>query len=92
MKRKLFISLGDAHSVKTERILLSWWWDYTKKDRSRFCKISRHYKNPSFDMEAWERSQTHIAASAGANLREAWKVAWRSVRVLARNYDGYEVI
>ena len=86
MRRRLFISLSDAHSVKTERILLSWWWDYAKKDRSRFCK------EHSFDLEKWESSQTHIAANAGVNLREAWKVAWRSVRVLARNYDGYEVI
>lgn len=92
MKRKLFISLGDAHSVKTERILLSYWWDYATNKRSRFLKKLGAYKKRSFDFEAWERSQTHLAASAGVSLREAWKDAWRSVRLLARIYDGYKVI
>lgn len=87
MKRKLFISLGYAPSVQTDRILLSWWVDFAKRNRSRF-----YTKRNGFNVEKWEAVQTHIAAVPGVRFRVAWKEAWRAARLEARRYDGYEVL
>lgn len=43
-----------------------------------------------FDVDAWEAAQTHISAVPGANPKEAWREAYRVLRVEARKLGGFD--
>ena len=43
-----------------------------------------------FDVDAWEESQTHVCKVTEADPREAWKEAYRLLRLVAREAGGLE--
>jgi len=43
-----------------------------------------------FDVDTWEDAQVHLSMVPGADPREAWKVAYRRVREVARKMGGLE--
>lgn len=77
MNRCFYAGLG--YVAEDEIVLLSIWEGTTESSEARFMKDGH------FDVDQWESEQIHLCPRPGADIRAAWKEAWRILRLAARN-------
>lgn len=77
MSQCIYAQLG--YAVREGFVLLSMWEADTQSPDARFMKDGK------FDVDQWENEEVHICARHGADIRAAWKEAWRILRLAARN-------
>lgn len=75
----LTVDISKHHGVGGERIMLSYW-----------PSEAGVLPDGDFDDDAWEASQTFLAAMPGVPAREAFRVAYRMARIEARKHGGLE--
>lgn len=88
MKKVLVIVLNSPS--QEDRTILSFWWEW------KAPKVSRFLLRKRFNLDKWEAAQTHIGIAPGANAKDAWKEAWRFVRMKSRDtlreFSGYVLL